>query len=96
MSIDYSKLAKRHLEDALSLGYLTLENGETRELKASEILAVSRYVVKEGWVTGEEAETSNSPSEMFTLDLEKEEMKITETDSKEWKTLYGRSSSQTI
>jgi len=66
--MDYSKLAKRHLEDALSKGYLTLDNGDIKELKASEILAVSKYVVKEGWVS-DETSISDSlvPNEMFSL-----------------------------
>lgn len=76
--MDYSKLAKRHLEDALTKGYLTLDN-EIKELKASEILAVAKYVVKEGWISDEDSlslKQPSLPSEMFDNPLDENRMAL--------------------
>lgn len=74
--MDYTKLAKQHLQDAITLGYITLGSGETLPLKASEILAISRYIIKEGLAdTVDVAVTKPSmPSDMFTMHNSASEM----------------------
>ncbi len=64
MTIDFRKLAQKHLEDAISKGYITLITGVIHDLKTSEILAVARYGLKEGLFT--DTTTSVSTYELPT------------------------------
>jgi hypothetical protein len=72
--MDYLALAKKHLQDALSRGVITLPEVEEgayelkyRELKPSEILAVAKYVLKEGLLQELDFQesTPSLPDEMF-------------------------------
>ena len=70
--MDTLKLARRHLEDAITLGYITLANRDIRELSASQILMVSRIALKDGLLGDSDSSTSeatNAPVEMFTSPL---------------------------
>lgn len=70
--LDLTKLAKQHLEDAITLGYIRV-GGEILNLRASEILAISRYIIKEGLVneTNTSENKSSMPLEMFKPTLVK-------------------------
>jgi len=69
--MDYSKLARQYLEEAVLTGVITLANGDTRELKTSEILGIARYITKEGWINENTLTTKdNLPTEMLGLGTE--------------------------
>jgi hypothetical protein len=74
--MDYQALAKKHLQDALTRGVISLPDVEEgayelkyRELKPSEILAVAKYVLKEGLLHEMETQepTSSLPEEMLVF-----------------------------
>ncbi len=73
--MDLLKLAKKHLEDGLSKGYITLDDEVVKELKPSEILGIAKYVIKEGIFTEEEVvdKKKDLPLEFFMGSSEIEE-----------------------
>lgn len=63
------QLSKEMLKDAITKGYIKLPEGDLKELNTSQVLAVAKYILKEGinLETEEEAATpSNTPLEMFS------------------------------
>jgi hypothetical protein len=55
--VDIAKLSRKHLEDAVSLGYITLENQEVRQVTTSTILQLAKSIVKDGLELGEAEES---------------------------------------
>lgn len=56
--LDIRSLAKKHLEDALTKGYIFLK-GEVKELKPSEILGVAKYILKENLFSNQTKEMTD-------------------------------------
>ena len=63
--MDYTKLARDHLESALAYGYITLIDGQSLPLTAPQILLTAKYVLKEGLLSD-----SDSASAALTLPTE--------------------------
>lgn len=59
-----SQLSRDYLEEALNTGIITLSNGDIRELKTSEILAIAKFFVKDMNYTSDES--ASLPEEMFS------------------------------
>ena len=73
-NLDIRSLAKKHLEDALTKGCITLE-GETKELKPSEILGVAKYILKENLFSNQTKEMTDwnvYPTDIFKPLVEEE------------------------
>lgn len=63
--MDISALSRKHLEDAIELGYITVD-GREMHLTASQILTVARYIVEKGLLASTVEAEENAPSEMFS------------------------------
>jgi len=71
--MDITELSRKHLEDAVELGYITVD-GKELHLTAPQILTVARYILKEGLFNEAESDEANAPSEMFSAMTDEQRM----------------------